>query len=170
MKILFLDIDGVLNSETYAKKFHEQHLQELGQHIFVDPAAVELVRELCETDHVKIILSSSWRGFNLKDTLEDLKRFRDLRPLLKYIIGITPRSVERVRGKEIERLLNDWEHYVDTGLIHSSYRDRGTFFQYAIIDDDCDFLPTQKGHFIQTDWQTGITEEDVEWIKEVLFI
>lgn len=167
MKILFLDIDGVLNSEAYAKKFHELHLQELGQHIFVDPDAVELVRELCETDHVKIILSSSWRSYDLKSTLEDLDRYRDLRPILKFIIGVTTSTMSRHRGEEIRRTLDDWEILVDRGLIDPDYRDKGDF-QYAIIDDDCDILPTQKGHFVQTDWTVGITEEDVKWIKEVL--
>ena len=169
MRVIFLDIDGVLNSEDYAKRYHKEHLREKGYHIFVDPDAVELVKELCEETNCKIIISSSWRGFTLKDTIADLNGYRDLQPLTKYIIGVTPRSAERHRGKEIEMLLNNWERCVDRSLIHSSYRDRG-LIEYAIVDDDSDILPTQKGHFVQTDWSTGITKEDIDWIKEVLFV
>lgn len=169
MKVIFLDIDGVLNSDDYAKRYHRERLMDKGQHIWVDPDAVELVRDLCESYNIKIIISSSWRCFSLDDTIRNLNTYRDLRPLLKYVIGITPRTVERNRGREIEMLLDDWSRYVDTGLIHKSYRDKG-LIEYAIVDDDSDILPSQKGHFVQTDWSTGITKEDIDWIKEVLFI
>lgn len=154
MKVLFLDIDGVLNSEDYAKRYHKEHLQELGQHIFVDPAAVELVRDLCETENVKLIISSSWRGFDLESTLKDLESYRDLRPILKYVVGVTPRSVEGVRGEEIETTLRSWSGE--------------TIEKYCIVDDDCDILHSQLGYFIQTDWVTGITKEEIDYIKEIL--
>ena len=34
--------------------------------------------------------------------------------------------------------------------------------RYVIIDDMDDILPEQKSHFVQTDPEVGITEEDVD--------
>lgn len=168
MKVLFLDIDGVLNSETYAKRYHEEHLGEKGYHIWVDPHAVELVRGLCEVEHVKIILSSSWRSYDLKSTIEHLTEYRHLKPLLRYIIGVTVSMMSRCRGEEIRRTIEDWDRLVDSGLIDKRYRDRGVLFQYAIVDDDSDMTNEQRPHFVQTDWSVGITEIEIERIKDIL--
>ena len=41
-------------------------------------------------------------------------------------------------------------------------------YQYAILDDDGDMLLEQKEHFVQVNPNTGITDEDVIKIKEIL--
>ena len=168
LKVIFLDIDGVLNSETYAKRFHEENLGEKGNHIFVDPDAVELVRKLCDENDVKIVLSSSWRSHNLKYTLVELAYYRDLAPILKYIIGITPRSVDRIRGVEIESVLGNWNLCVQNEFIDPEYTGHQNDVNYVIIDDDSDMLDDQKEHFVQTDWFVGITEDDINKVKQIL--
>lgn len=167
MKVLFLDIDGVLNSDAYAKRYHNEHLYEKGCHIWVDSDAVELVRQLCESEGIKIILSSSWRSYDLKSTLINLKEYRDLKPLLQYIIGVTPGVMSRCRGREIQMVLDRFDECVKSGLIDDKYKDK-KIDKYAIVDDDCDMFETQKPFFVQTDWFIGITSKDIEKLKNIL--
>lgn len=60
MKILFLDVDGCLNSEDYAvyryvtKKFDTDQ--------FVDERAVAFLNYIIGQTQAKVVLSSSWRG------------------------------------------------------------------------------------------------------------
>ena len=167
MKVLFLDIDGVINSDAYVKRYHDEHLREKGYNILVDPEAVELVRQLCEKEHVKIILSSSWRSFDLEHTLTYLREYPSLKPLLKYIIGITPGSLTRYRGKEIQDFLDNYKLCAKNGLIKEKYK-REKIDKYAIVDDDSDMFENQKPFFVQTDWFIGITKEDIEKLTNIL--
>lgn len=167
MKVLFLDIDGVLNSDAYAKRYHQEHLREKGYHIWVDPDCVELVRQLCEKEHVKIILSSSWRSYDLDHTIIHLKEYQGLKPLLKYLIGITPGCMSRCRGREIQDVLNNFDWCVKNGLISDKYKGK-KIDKYAIIDDDTDMFENQKPFFVQTDWFIGITKEDIEKLTNIL--
>lgn len=58
MKLLFLDIDGVLNSEQfYANKSNEQLLAEP-----LDSACAIHVKSIIDATDAKIVLTSTWRG------------------------------------------------------------------------------------------------------------
>jgi hypothetical protein len=128
MKIIFLDIDGVLNvipqgHDAFGGIFHSD---------FVD----NLKRIIDETD-AKIIISSSWRHSGLQKML-DMWEFRNLPGEL---IGLTPDLYrfldfegERtmVRGDEIQAVL-DREPEITN---------------YVILDDDTDMLPSQLGNFV----------------------
>ena len=66
--IIFLDIDGVLNSQLWYKKtrelggkFKEGYEFETHQHSHFDTEAIRLINELCEETNSKVVLSSSWR-------------------------------------------------------------------------------------------------------------
>ena len=57
MKVIFLDIDGVLNSEEYYESFPD------GEFIPpIDPVCVERLKRIVDRTGAKLILSSSWRG------------------------------------------------------------------------------------------------------------
>ena len=167
MKILFLDIDGVINSDEYADEYHKYKLGLQGYHIWVDPKAVERVRRLCEETGAKIILSSSWRRHRLDVTLEDLKQYSGMEPLLPYMIGVTPGYIRRNRGQEIDDTFKEWNHHIKMGRIDKQYENEPVE-RYAIVDDDNDMLDKQLDHFVQTDWKYGITDEDVDKLKEIL--
>lgn len=53
MKIIFLDIDGVLNCK-FTKK-------EIFWFAFVSPQKIELLKQLIERSGAKVVLSSTWR-------------------------------------------------------------------------------------------------------------
>ncbi len=55
MKIIFLDIDGVLNSEIYDRQRKDSDSN-------IDVSRLALVKELVDKSGAKIVLSSSWRG------------------------------------------------------------------------------------------------------------
>ena len=155
MKIVFLDIDGVLNSDDWyksgeAKKAYEKTKVVSDYHF--DPNAWKLVEKLLIETGAKIVLSSSWRNFTLEATLKDFTG-TNFEPLNKYIVDITPRTWDRHRGKEIKEFLKTTRLEVN---------------QYVIIDDDSDMLPEQHNNFVKTDWFVGITEQDYINAKKIL--
>lgn len=155
MKIVFLDIDGVLNSDDWyksgeAKKAYEKTKIVSDYHF--DPKAWKLVEKLLIETSAKIVLTSSWRNFTLEATLKDFTG-TNFEVLNKYIVGITPRSRLRHRGKEIETFIKNTDIKIDG---------------YVIIDDDTDFNTEQLPYFVRTDWFHGITEENYNKAKKIL--
>lgn len=155
MKIVFLDIDGVLNSDDWyksgeAKKAYEKTKIVSDYHF--DPNAWKLVEKLLIETGAKIVLSSSWRNYNLEATLNDFKG-TNFEVLNKYIVGITPRSALRHRGNEIKTFIETTDIKID---------------KYVIIDDDTDFNTEQLPYFVRTDWFHGITEENYKKAKKIL--
>ena len=159
MKIIFLDIDGVLNSEKFSIWIHEHpEFCENGGHFWIDPEKVEMVINLCEETGAKIVISSSWRGWSLKTTLEDFSTYRDLSKLNPYIVGVTPKFFMMYSNTQISRG-NEIQHYLNK---HQSIT------HYCIIDDDNDMLQEQQEKFVQTDNQVGLTVEDYQKVINIL--
>lgn len=65
MKIVFLDIDGVLNSLSYYEKINAENLNIINNPI--DEQAVICLKKIINKTGAKIVLSSSWRGGWNKD-------------------------------------------------------------------------------------------------------
>jgi len=139
VKVLFLDIDGVLNSVRSATVLGNipHDVTPKGLALF-DMQAVELVRGLCRDGRVKIVLSSTWR---LHDDWEAIGPALGL-PIIdrtgRYYEG--PTDTCR-RGREIQAWL-DMHPEVES---------------YAIVDDDSDMLPGQMEFFAQTSGFDGLT-------------
>ena len=57
MKIIFLDIDGVLNSELWNK----DNEMEINEGKFIDPKKVRLLSKIINETKAKIVLHSGWR-------------------------------------------------------------------------------------------------------------
>ena len=76
MKVLFLDIDGVVNNKRTMKNFES--------FIAVDPAMAALVQRIVQNTGCEIVLSSSWRLFqNIRDEIErKICKFSDITPIL----------------------------------------------------------------------------------------
>ena len=146
MKVIFLDIDGVLNSEDHAIYCHENpKFIEEGGSIWVDPYPVLYILQLIDEMDLKLVISSSWRTWDLESTIEEFKRYKSLCRLTPYIVGITPRNT------------NDqvWE-------------DRGEEIQHCIVDDDNDMLDSQRDNFVRTNNRHGLTIYDCDKIREIL--
>lgn len=137
MKIIFLDIDGVLRSLASITVLG-------GNNKGFDLTAVALIKKLCEEAPCKIILSSSWRTGDLRKTHAQFKG-TPAECLVEHIIDETPdfaddRDVDicQIRGREID-------HAIVCGGIS-----RG---DYIIVDDENQMLPHQTCIF--TDYNDG---------------
>lgn len=162
MKICFLDIDGVLNSDITNGK--------------LDSRYYELLKQLVDNTDCYFVLSSSWRGMNLENTKYELsghiiennnknkKRANRLQEpfpewLLNRIIDITPRCYYFInidtkhhflcpRGVEIDRYLKTTKYNIEN---------------YVILDDDDDFLLNQISHLVKVDNSVGLTENEIKY-------
>jgi hypothetical protein len=172
-KIIFLDVDGVINSDDWAEWcYHNISFIKDGGCNLISPNLVKKVIKICESTNAKIVLSSSWRHWSLGQTLKQLASKRDLRPILDNLVGVTPRSDERHRGKEIDYFLNCCKkEYMYTADGDQLSDERYKFVRhpkYVIIDDDDDMLDEQMPYFVQTDFMVGITDEDVKKSIKIL--
>ena len=158
-KILFLDIDGVLNTERHQKYCKENVLDNYDEYGYVfDPVAVKNLERIVNETEADIVISSSWKYSGLS-TLLDM--WSD-RALPGRVIEITPdtESDEFLLHADLENMeflscrgyeIKEWL------LAHGK-----TVSQYAILDDEQEMLPDQQSHFVQTNPTVGITEEDAE--------
>lgn len=147
MKILFLDVDGVLNSRRTATAFNEFPWDVNPDDLrLFDNVAIGLVKKICNETDSKIILSSTWR--HQEGMFEKMAKVLEL-----PIIGRTPIKIGGNRGQEIQMWLDDH---------------RGTVDKYAIVDDDSDMLGSQTHFFVQTCQRNGILLEHYEKLIKVL--
>ena len=150
MKIIFLDIDGVLNSSQWYDSLDGPAITMDSD---IDDNALSLLINYIKKNDLSVVITSSWRESTLKDTVRCFNKCK-LRRLTKYIIGVTPRTYERIRGKEIDIWMS---------------RCGGDIDEFVIIDDD-DFDIHQKKHLVHTNWETGLTENDLKECDKKLHI
>lgn len=135
-KILFLDIDGVINSTRTAVASGIGYPHDLeSMHLF-DPVALSLIRKLCRQGDISVVLSSTWR---MHFPYHEVANALDL-----PIIGATD-TQGRLRGEEIQRWLDANKDLVEC---------------YAIVDDDSDMLKSQFPRFCHTDSNEGLMWKD----------
>jgi len=146
-KILFLDVDGVLNSDRTACAFGglPRDLECIGQ---FDWVAIALLQRLCKAEpRLKIVMSSSWR---LTYPADRFAKAWDL-----PVIDVTPgNDHDHSRGEEIQMWLDD---NPDVRI-------------WAAIDDHNWMLPRQQKRFVKTDEEFGLTMGCVKKLIRILEI
>lgn len=157
MKVLFLDVDGVLNSVQAVYFYHRRNKgtvkTEWNPYEEFCPIAISnLVGILEAVPDLKIVVSSTWRLGCV--TADDLRKIFDPIPLADgqklikdAIIDRTPAFRDGPRGNEIA----DWLK-------------KNPVAQYAIVDDDSDMLENQMSNFYQTDGYVGLNWRDSDKI------
>jgi hypothetical protein len=155
MRVIFLDIDGVLNSVEYARR--TEFTDWPAGHI--DPDAVARLNQLVERTSAKIVISSSWR--KLLDP-EEMHRVLSEAGLVADVIGETPDFFK----------LEFWERPVDGPFergheIQAWLDEHPEVETFVIFDDDSD-MAHLLDRFIQTDHQFGLQLEHVERAVELL--
>lgn len=133
MKILFLDIDGVCNSLQYALKNNMNLWHK------TDPELNAMVQRIIKETKCQVVLSSTWRLY--PEAREVVKRD------VCHFIDCTKDMQGGAKWGAVERGL-EVQEWLDR---HPSVE------QYAILDDNADFLPGQW--LFKTEFETGITEE-----------
>jgi len=149
MKIIFLDIDGVLNCEkAYLTGFckYTDDLYGMRGHQAFYPSSKDLINKLIEETGVKIVISSTWR----MSGLEWMQHIWEQEEMSGEIIDITARSDLRIRGLEIDDWLNskDFSEINWSKELQQEYVDKSGIENYLIIDDDTDMLYNQRNNFV----------------------
>ena len=145
-KILFLDIDGVLNTDRQQWHCQMNSIAPVDKFGYAfDSKAVENLATIPEETGAEIVIS--WKFLGLQ-TLQKMWKDRNLPGV---IIDITP------DGKS-----KGWE--IDEWLMNH----KGQVSGYAIIDDENVMLPEQQKHFVQTKSQLGITSREIEKSVNIL--
>lgn len=139
MKVLFLDIDGVLNHQDFYERIaNDQYLKSLPYPLSeFDPLVVKRINDIIDETKCKLVVSSSWR-FD-----ENLQNIFDEVGFKHKIFDITPYGMGKCRGEEIKQWLDKHENIE----------------KYAIVDDDNDMLKNQRKYFVRTNEFNGLTEE-----------
>ena len=162
MKVIFLDIDGVLNTGVYIESAfkalkiagvnaHESKaVHDENGHQF-DPIAIRMLKWIIKETDAKIVISSTWRGNGLAK-MQKLWKDRDLPG---EVIDITP--FHRGNGRDH---LPFKERAERGGEIKEWLDNHPEVTNYLIFDDDDDMLPSQENNFIQTNATYGITASE----------
>lgn len=161
MKVIFLDIDGVLNTAHSMKK--REVFIEMGDHVVgfnqFDEICVENFNKLIEATGAKIVISSTWReGCVRNGTFHLLVEHLKKQGVKGEVIGHTPVTWKGVRNREIDMWLE--ENKESSGVE-----------KYVIIDDDLGFfdcVPNNFVHIYPGGWVKGIQEEHVSEAIKIL--
>lgn len=148
MRLIFLDIDGVLVTRNGFDEHKAVHgMTASGLHAPFDRKAVANLNALTQATNAMFVISSVWRFYM---THEDLTaKFRQsgvkgailgFTPDLGREFGVTHVSVPR--GEEIARWLDDRHRQWPAP-------------EFVIIDDDTDMLPEQLPRFVQCSGTDG---------------
>jgi histidinol phosphatase-like enzyme len=163
MKIIFLDIDGVLNSDVYDQSDYYKkatagmsgyEVIEKAHHLQLDPDAIKLMNELVERSGAEVVLSSTWREKYTPEQMTDMLKGRGA---TFKISASTPilfgKLSSRIpRGKEIGEYLFKLKEWPES---------------FVIIDDHDDMLKL-KSNLVQTHVKFGLTKEIVEKALKIL--
>lgn len=70
MKVIFLDVDGVLNSDEYFDKIRNLNIE--GIECEIDIEKIRLLKKAIDETGAKVVLSSSWRYTRNAQLLKEL--------------------------------------------------------------------------------------------------
>lgn len=170
MKIIFLDLDGVLNTWQYSSYLVNSGIEEFDENgSLFDPEAIKNLQYIIDSTHAHIVISSTWRF----DGFQTMSKIWNDRKMPGEIIGTTPHLTmayfENVdtneawqkhpigsRGMEID----EW--------LRLNTNQKLEPLTYAILDDEDDFLLHQAEHVVLTDPMEGITREVADKVINIL--
>ena len=163
MKVIFLDIDGVLNTQDWHSRMTKDTPRDEFGWAF-DLVAVENLAHIIKETGASIVISSSWKFLGLAKLREMWK----IRNLPGIVLDITPNTISD------ELLLNANLDEMKLGVCRGNEikewlsKHKGEVSNYVIIDDFDDLLPEQDDHVVLTDTLIGITEWDAAKAVKIL--
>lgn len=156
-KIIFLDIDGVLNTEDWHSRMTKDTPRDEFGWMF-DPVAVANLGYIIEDTGAVIVISSSWKFYGVTKLREMWK----IRKLPGTILDITSNTISD------EILMNANLDEIEFGVCRGNEikewlsKHKSEISNYVIIDDFDDLLPEQMSHAVITNTLIGISESDAE--------
>ena len=162
VKVLFLDIDGVLNSNYW----NETHQKEISDGTLLDEEKIKILASLIHKTKAKIILHSGWR-FWFDDKLCPIcTQARSLVEMLANeglsIDGLTPDfTTEEIRRTKKFSLVKAKE-------ILSWLQSHDDVTGWAVLDDLDLHNAKIEQHQVKPDPAIGLTFEDIEKAEKIL--
>ena len=152
MNVIFLDIDGVLNTERFQLYQIKNHEADAYYCCFnFDPICMKNLKYLVETYKCKIVISSTWRYGGKENNkywdaiINNLREYK----IEQEVIDMTP-VLHSKRGYEIQKWI-----------------DNNTVDKFVIIDDDDDMVHL-KQYLAKCDCKTGLNKEVKEKCIKIL--
>jgi hypothetical protein len=151
MKVVFLDIDGVLNSQNYMT---QQYVMGILPDDKIDPDAVVRLNQITDATGAVIVVSSTWRLHYLwRKNSEGLKVLLKEEGITGTILDVTPDHQKyRGRGGEIQ----EWMDLC------------GQPIESFVILDDSDDMDHLIVRLIRTNFMDGL--QDVHVQKAILML
>jgi hypothetical protein len=141
-KIVFLDFDGVLNSEASERA--------MGTRYKFSPRSVRALNEILVKSRAYVVITSSWRG---NWTLRENALFLQQSGLTSVcVVGKTPALKNDTRGLEIRTWLEGVSFPIQS---------------FAILDDREDMEP-YRDRLVLIDPQSGLNADHVGCTLEIL--
>ncbi len=148
--IIFLDIDGVLNSKSHLIEIYNKYKRPFSGYDYpFDEVCINYLKRIIELTDSQIVITSSWR--------KDVEGRNKIESILKeynldgYLLGYTP-VLNQKRGIEIETFLNSLDYNPN----------------FIILDDDSD-MGNLIEHLIKIDSNVGLNEDDLnKGVKKLL--
>ena len=140
-KIIFLDIDGVLNSDAFADYMLEEDNIDIFNEDMLDERAIIQLKKIVMATDAEIVLSSSWRWEKeLRDKVHHQLRAKNI-----DFVDTTPLEINTTlsRGMEIKVWLDD----------HPEVE------QFVILDDDDLRIQEYLPYHVKTTFRYGLTRE-----------
>ena len=144
LKVIFLDIDGVLNTARAHIAFGSSQW---------DPVGVAILNRVCKETGAKLVISSVWRG--------SMENWMHAHQILDAV-GLGRHGIchSQLGFPEYDR--NSQSHRTAPGHDNPRGRkiqdwlDEYSPDNYVILDDDCDMLSSQAKHFVKCNGHEGI--------------
>ena len=151
-KLIFLDIDGVL--DTYASRYK------------LDPVLMARLGTLIERTGAVIVISSSWRAMDVAGTVKFMTDSDNPSvgsnhfPFTDKVVGVTPILFSVIDG-EIDRPATRGEEI-------AAYLKAHPCDNYVILDDCDEMLRDQWTHLVLVNDEVGLADADVEKAVAIL--
>lgn len=143
MKVIFLDIDGVLVNRASFQL--PRTPSDRGSVSTAHPDCVAALNKIVKATGAQIVISSVWRLF----LWPDIRGVSEAWGLVGTIRDRTPDLNSVERGVEIQAWISDFE------------RKREALESFVILDDDGDMVHL-KHRLIQTSFEQGLTVEEAD--------
>lgn len=163
MKVIFLDIDGVLNYRTC-----KERLPNCKYIVGIEDSRIERLAKIVEATNAQIILTSTWK-LNWTNEEDEQGIYLD-RKLAKYGLHIldSTEDDEWNRWSGIKDYLDKHSKYIESYVI----LDDEIFPDYMIASGLMNKLkPEVEEHLVKTDFYAsdgGLQEEDVQKAIDIL--
>ena len=155
MKVIFLDVDGVLNTPSSESR--------CGEYIGIDDEKVEKLKKIVEKTKTEIVLISTWKKYWRKE--------EKLKPLQDYSANYLDEKLAKQGLKAIDKTKDKANGlYLSRGESILEYVYRNNVENYIILDDcqfdydGCDLTD----NYIKTNQIEGLSEQQVKAACETL--